>query len=133
MAKMNEAPVFPNALNTIGAGTVITGDVSSNGDIRIDGTLNGNLTTKGKVVIGETGSITGEISCKNSDISGKLKGKIKVGELLSLKASSLVEGDITTSRLAIEPGARFTGNCSMSEATTANVFGKPTEEAAKVK
>lgn len=132
MAKMNETPVFPNALNTIGAGTIITGDVSSNGDIRIDGTLTGNLTTKGKVVIGETGTITGEIVCKSSDISGRLKGKIKVSELLSLKASSVIEGDIVTARLAIEPGARFTGTCSMSEANTSG-FGKPAEDTAKLK
>ncbi len=103
-----------NAINLIGPGTEITGDLNSNSDVRVDGSLNGNLTTKGKVVIGETGKIKGEIKCKNADISGKIEGKISVSELLSLKPSSLIEGDIITNRLSIEPGARFTGSCSMS-------------------
>ena len=67
-----------NTINLIGAGTKIKGDINSDGDIRIDGTLNGNLSTKGKVVIGETGKIKGEINCKNSDVSGVIEGKINV-------------------------------------------------------
>jgi cytoskeletal protein CcmA (bactofilin family) len=112
MAKNNEND--PNVINLIGSGTEINGDVTSNGDIRIDGTLNGNLNTKGKVVIGESGKAKGEITCKNADISGKIEGKIIISELLSLKPSSLIEGDIIANKLAIEPGARFTGNCTMN-------------------
>lgn len=114
MAKYNETETT-TAINLIGAGTEITGDVNSNGDIRIDGTLTGNLKTAGKVVIGETGKVKGEIDCKNSEVLGEINGKIKVGELLSLKATSKIFGDIVTKKLAIEPGSRFTGNCKMGE------------------
>ncbi len=123
----------PNVINLIGSGTEINGDVNSNGDIRIDGTLNGNLNTKGKVVIGETGKAKGEVTCKNADISGKIEGKITVSDLLSLKPSSLIEGDIVANKLAIEPGARFTGNCRMTgnEQKTATEFKKPEEQQKK--
>lgn len=113
MAKYNETET--PTINLISNGTDITGDVRSNGDIRIDGTLTGNLSTKGKVVIGTTGRIKGEVVCKNSEVSGVIEGKISVGQLLNLKASSKIIGDIATAKLAIEPGARFTGNCNMSE------------------
>jgi cytoskeletal protein CcmA (bactofilin family) len=113
MAKYNETD--NTTINLISNGTDITGDIKSNGDIRIDGSLTGNLSTKGKVVIGPTGKIKGEIGCKNSEVSGIIEGKITVGQLLNLKASSKILGDIVTSKLAIEPGARFSGNCSMSD------------------
>jgi cytoskeletal protein CcmA (bactofilin family) len=112
MAKMIEQE--NNTINLIGAGTDIKGDVESTGDIRIDGTLKGNLRTRGKVVIGNTGLIKGEVICKNSDVEGKVEGKINVQELLSLKATSSILGDISARRLAIEPGAKFTGHCTMS-------------------
>ena len=103
-----------NKINLIGAGTSITGEINStNGDIRIDGALNGNLTTNGKLVVGPTGSITGDVRCKNADVFGDIQGKVFVNELLSLKASSKIKGDITTSKLSIEPGSNFTGTCNM--------------------
>jgi cytoskeletal protein CcmA (bactofilin family) len=103
-----------NTINLIGAGTSIKGHIESSGDIRIDGTLNGNIRTKGKVVIGNTGIAKGEVHCKHSDVEGKVEGKILVQELLSLKSTSIILGDISAKRLAIEPGARFTGNCQMN-------------------
>lgn len=114
MAKYNENEMTSNNINLIGQGTEITGDVLCSGDLRIDGILSGNITSKGKVVVGETGKIKGEINCKNSDISGIIEGKITVVELLSLKATAKVIGDITTSKLAIEPGSKFTGYCNMT-------------------
>lgn len=114
MAKMNDNDNNNNVINLVGSGTEITGDIVSSGDIRIDGIINGNLQTKGKVVIGETGKAKGEVNCKNADISGKIEGKIIVTELLSLKPSALIVGDIVSGKLAIEPGARFTGNCNMT-------------------
>jgi cytoskeletal protein CcmA (bactofilin family) len=114
MAKYNETE-NPTTINLISNGTDITGDIKSNGDIRIDGSLTGNLNTKGKVVIGPTGRVNGEVICKNSEVSGMIEGKIIVGQLLNLKASSKIFGDIVTAKLAIEPGARFTGNCNMSD------------------
>lgn len=113
MAKFNE--IDNNTINLISNGTDITGDIKSNGDIRIDGSLTGSLNTKGKVVIGPTGRVNGEIICKNSEVSGVVEGKITVGQLLNLKSSSKIIGDISTSKLSIEPGAKFTGNCKMSE------------------
>ena len=119
MAKIIETE--NNVINQIGVGTEITGDVTTNGDIRFDGVLKGNLKTRGKVVIGETGSVKGEINCKNSVVEGKVEGKIAVVELLTLKATSILLGDIVTRRLAIEPGAKFSGNCSMpAETSSAN-------------
>lgn len=105
----------PNSHNTITSGTEIIGDIQSNGDIRLDGTLNGNLNTKGKLVIGESGRVKGVINCKNCDIFGYVEGKINISELLSMKSTAIVVGDIYTNRLAIEPGCKFTGNCRMNE------------------
>ncbi|MDR2927121.1 MAG: polymer-forming cytoskeletal protein [Cytophagaceae bacterium] len=99
--------------NIIGAGTKITGDIETNGDIRIDGNIDGNINSKGKVVIGNNGNVKGEIVCNNAEIAGALEGKITVSELLSLKASSKMNGDLKTSKLSIEPGAIFTGTCTM--------------------
>jgi cytoskeletal protein CcmA (bactofilin family) len=113
MAKYNETD--NSTINLISNGTEIMGDIKSNGDIRIDGILRGNLNTKGKVVIGPTGKVNGEVICKNSEVSGIIEGKIIVGQLLNLKASSKILGDIATSKLSIEPGALFSGNCKMSE------------------
>jgi len=101
------------AVNMIGAGTVITGDVYSKGDIRVDGILKGSVITEGKVVLGREGVIEGDIECSTADISGTIKAKITVSQLLSLKASAKLNGDITTNKLSIEPGAEFTGSCSM--------------------
>lgn len=113
-----------NTINLIGVGTEIKGDIESTGDIRIDGSLKGNLRTKGKVVIGNTGLIKGEVFCKNSDVEGKVEGKINVNELLSLKATSSILGDISARRLAIEPGAKFTGNCNMSNESSLKDAGQ---------
>jgi cytoskeletal protein CcmA (bactofilin family) len=114
MAKMNETDNTA-AINLLSQGTEITGDIKSSGDIRIDGILNGNLATKGKVVIGSTGRVKGEVECKNSEVSGVIDGKISVTQLLNLKASSKINGTIVTGKLSIEPGALFTGNCSMKD------------------
>jgi cytoskeletal protein CcmA (bactofilin family) len=133
MAKFNE--VDNTTINLISNGTDITGDIKSNGDIRIDGSLKGNLNTKGKVVIGPTGKINGEVICKNSEVSGIIEGKIVVGQLLNLKASSKILGDIATSKLSIEPGAIFSGNCKMSDyennGAPATTKEKEPEKAAK--
>jgi len=103
------------SVNMLGAGTTIKGDVQSNGDFRIDGTLIGSIQSKGKIVVGQTGHVEGEINCRNADISGQVKAQIIVTELLTLKASAKFSGEITTSKLSIEPGARFSGTCNMSE------------------
>ena len=101
------------AVNMIGAGTIITGDVISKGDIRVDGTLKGSVNTEGKVVLGREGVIEGDVVCKDADISGTIKARITVSQLLSLKTTAKLNGDIITNKLSIEPGAAFTGSCSM--------------------
>jgi cytoskeletal protein CcmA (bactofilin family) len=111
MAKNNEGESLLG--NMIKSGTEIKGDIKCSGDIRIDGKLIGSLTTEGRLVVGETGKIDGDISCKNADISGTVRAKINVHELLSLKNSCNFEGEISTNKLHIEPGANFTGTCKM--------------------
>ena len=102
-----------SSINLIGNGTVIEGDIRSNGDIRIDGSVIGDVYSKAKVVIGNTGLIEGNINCQNADVSGTIKGKSSVNELLFLKASSKLNGDIVTGKLVVEVGATFTGSCNM--------------------
>jgi len=114
MAKVQTPETQTPNINLIGKGTMIIGDLKANGDIRIDGSLNGKLHGKGRVVIGPSGTVEGEIHCQNAEISGIVKGKISVADLLSLKASAKVHGDIQTSKISIEPGALYTGNCNMS-------------------
>ncbi len=125
MAKSNE--MENHTINLIGTGTLIEGNIVSNGDIRIDGNLKGNLTTKGKVIIGDTGKVSGEVNCKNFEVEGSVDGKVIVSELLSLRAKSKILGDIITSKLAIEPGAVFTGKCDMSGSNSTLNVAKPAE------
>ncbi|HRH02192.1 MAG: polymer-forming cytoskeletal protein [Bacteroidetes bacterium] len=119
-----------SSINLIGAGTVINGEVISNGDIRVDGTVIGSVSSKGKVVIGTTGNIEGEIVCQNADVSGKISGNISVAEILSLKASANLVGDIIASKLSIEPGANFMGSCSMG-GTIKNMLNADKQEREK--
>lgn len=102
-----------NKINMIGVGTTIEGNISSSENIRFDGNLIGNLNTKGKVFVGQSGKITGEIRCKNCEVEGVIDGRVIVEELLSLRAVSKLYGEIKTGKLAIEPGATFTGKCDM--------------------
>lgn len=111
--EINKKTQMTETINTIGNGTVVTGDIQSKGDIRVDGTLKGSVNTSGKVVLGKEGVIEGDVVCNNADISGLIKAKITVSQLLSLKATAKLNGDIITSKLSIEPGAAFTGSCSM--------------------
>lgn len=104
--------------NLIGAGTVFKGDVESNGDIRIDGQIIGSLKSNGKVVVGQTGSLDGDLTCKQAEISGTVKGIINTEELTALKATSRVEVDLHTKQLLIEVGAQFTGKCAMGQQST---------------
>ena len=109
------------ARNMIGNGTVIKGDIECSGDIRIDGQLIGSLKSNGKVVIGQTGTLEGDLTCKQADISGTIKGTIKAEELTALKATSKVEVDLITKQLLIEVGAQFTGKCNMTQQSTVSM------------
>ncbi len=113
MSANSRKDVETPSVNLIGDGTVIEGDMSTTGDIRVDGTIKGSLKVDGKLVLGLSGTIEGDVSCQNGDVSGAVHGKITVAELLSLKSSAKLTGDIFTSKIAIEPGATFTGQCNM--------------------
>ncbi len=117
MAKENHE-INPQVINLIAKGTLITGNIQSDGDIRIDGELTGNIETKGRLVVGASGKIDGDIKCKSCEIAGSINGKLFISEILSLKASSAVSGDIVTGKLSIEPGAYFAGTCAMREEST---------------
>ncbi len=129
MAKHNESE--HTSVNLIGSGTTIKGEVKSSGDIRIDGTLTGQVYSKGKIIVGNTGVVEGEIYCQNADFSGNIKAKVEVSELLSLKGTSRLQGEIVTNKLAIEPGARFTGTCTMDKSPEGGEAAKPKQETVK--
>jgi len=103
----------PERLNRIVDGTVIEGTFSSESNIRVDGTVTGTINTKGRLVVGPKGKIEGDVVCNNAEVEGVIDGKIRVNELLALRATAKILGDIHTGKLAIEPGATFTGTCSM--------------------
>jgi cytoskeletal protein CcmA (bactofilin family) len=119
MAKENNV-INPKEINLIASGTIISGNLVSDADIRLDGELIGNLDTKGRLVIGASGKIEGEIRCRSCEIAGIHTGKLFITEMLSLKASSKVIGDIIVNKLSIEPGAYFAGTCTMSDEKAEN-------------
>ena len=110
----NPNKVGANAIyNIIGAETVIEGSITTESNIRIDGVLRGSLKSKAKMVVGPTGRIEGDVVGQNADIEGEITGKVTVMELLVLKSTSQVEGDIATNKFVVEAGAKFNGNCRM--------------------
>lgn len=113
MSTKTAEPVSPGKINSIMEGTSIVGEINSDSNIRIDGKVKGTVHARGRVIVGQTGTIEGEIVCQSSDIEGTVIGKVNCQDLLSLKATAKLQGDINTKKLAIEPGAVFTGNCSM--------------------
>jgi cytoskeletal protein CcmA (bactofilin family) len=100
-------------INVIAKNTIIVGEIKSDGDFRIDGTLEGNLTIKGKVIIGAAGVIKGNIEASNADIEGKISGQLKVIKTLTVKATANISGDVVVGKLSIEPGATFNASCVM--------------------
>lgn len=99
--------------NVIGKNTKITGEIVSDGDFRIDGHLEGQLHTKGKVIIGADGLVTGTVEAQNADFEGSFDGKLKISKTLSLKASAVISGEVLIGRLSVEPGATFNASCQM--------------------
>lgn len=102
--------------NRISAGTVITGDIKAKGGFRIEGTLIGNLSTSGKIVISKEGIIKGDLFCNSADFEGNFDGKLNVEETLTLRSSAIIEGSVTAGKISIEPGASFNATCTMKEA-----------------
>lgn len=102
------------SLNTIGADTVISGDINAQGDLRIDGSVKGNIKSSSLVVIGPNATIEGNVDGENVIVEGKVHGNITAGKELSLKANALIQGDILMSRLVVENGAVFNGKSQMN-------------------
>ncbi len=103
----------PGSNSIIGAGAVITGNIESIGDIRIDGTLKGNLSCKSKILLGPEGIVEGDITGNTADISGTVHGRIRMNGLLHLHGKAVVEGDIHAAKLQIESTVSFNGKCHM--------------------
>ena len=110
----------------IGAGTTIKGDLVSNGDVRIDGTLIGNITGSAKVLIGQDGVVQGDIEGQQADIQGKVTGKLHIRELLNLRGDAVIRGNIHAGKLQIEPSVTFNGQCHMGK--EASVVEMATDE-----
>ncbi|WP_020569066.1 bactofilin family protein [Neolewinella persica] len=100
-------------VNTIDAHTSITGDLKAGGDIRIDGSLNGNLVCEAKLIIGPKGRIEGDVTCLNATIEGSFKGNLVVKEMLTLQATAKVSGDIKAKKMAVLGGCQISGTCTV--------------------
>ena len=112
MAKM-EPVVNANSISRISAGTIIKGEILSPCDIRIDGTFEGKIQSKGRVVVGESAHIKGDIVCDSIDLWGKVEGNVFVKDTLNLKEGCSVTGNLNVRKLSVELGATFNGNCKM--------------------
>jgi cytoskeletal protein CcmA (bactofilin family) len=114
--------------NIIAKGTKLVGDFNSEGDFRIDGTIEGNIITKGKLVIGKNGYIKGAIQGTDAYFEGKFSGKLSLSGTLTLKASAFIEGEVTVGKLAVEPGATFNVTCAMKGTVKPMTSGEPTKK-----
>lgn len=99
--------------NAIAPGTQITGSITAENDFRIDGNIDGDIVCQGKVIVGRQGFVKGKIVCVNAEIVGQVDGRIQVSEILTLKATAIVQGEIKISTLIVEPNAQFNGSCEM--------------------
>jgi cytoskeletal protein CcmA (bactofilin family) len=107
------AEEISNSSNVIGKGTVLEGNIETYGNIRIEGKVIGSIKSKSKIALGHSSHVEGNIMAQNADIEGEVKGKLEISELLVLKATAKIHGDIITGKLVVEPGAIFNGSCKM--------------------
>lgn len=105
-------------INSLGSGTRMEGSINSDSDIRIDGELIGTLTCKGKIIIGPKGFVDGNIDCATALVEGHFKGVLKTSELLNVAESAVIDGEVSTGRLAVHPGAKFNVHCATGSSTT---------------
>ncbi len=110
------AEEISNSSNVIGKGTVLEGNIETYGNIRIEGRIHGNIKSKSKIALGHSSHVEGNVTAQNADIEGEVRGKIEIAEMLVLKATASVNGDIFTGKLVVEPGAVFNGTCKMGAA-----------------
>ena len=114
------ASASSSSSNSLIQGTNIEGSIQADKDIRIDGSLRGNLNCKGKVIIGPTGFISGEVQCENAVIEGSFEGLLFVSDVLHIKETAKVEGDVTTQKLIVQPGSVFNVKCKMGAQSNAS-------------
>ncbi len=119
------SPISSSNMTNIAHGTVVDGQIKIEGDIKIEGIVKGTITSKGKVQISTSGRVEGDIICQNADISGHVTGKLKIADILMLKGSAIIDGDINTGKIVIESGVKFNGNCTMGVAANAAQAGIP--------
>jgi cytoskeletal protein CcmA (bactofilin family) len=124
---------FSNSATLISSGTTLKGDVKSENDLRIDGTIHGNIYSSSKIIIGPSGFVEGNIEGANADITGKVTGNISVKELLQLRAESNVNGNISATKLQIDPTAMFNGKCQMGTQPASIVIMNNEEESTAAK
>lgn len=110
------AEEISNSSNVIGKGTVLEGNIETYGNLRVEGRVIGNVKSKSKVALGANSHVEGNIVSQNADIEGEVKGKLEISEVLVLKATAVIMGDISTGKLVVEPGAVFNGSCKMGAA-----------------
>ncbi len=111
--KINNQDHLLGKTNRIVEGTFITGNIVTKADFRLDGKLEGNFTSEGKIVIGPTGEVFGDIVCNSIDIEGKFAGKLHSEGLLNVKSKAHITGEVIVGKLAVEPGAKFEASCEM--------------------
>ena len=112
-AMQKEKPTGLNGTTLISAGTTVKGDISSNSDLRIDGTVSGNINSTSKIVVGSTGVVEGDIAGNQADIVGKVSGNIRTKDLLQLRGDCVINGNLFAGKLQVEPTAKFNGQCHM--------------------
>lgn len=116
MLNRKEVAPSPSGMhNVLSSGTVLTGNLVTQEDIRIDGVIEGNIISQGKIIIGNNGHVSGDVECLNIDLLGKVTGNVICSDTIVLRATANLIGDVTTQVIEIEPGARFTGSCRMKD------------------
>ncbi len=126
--KENKRSNSSGSRNHFADGTVISGEVRSEGDIRLEGKIIGMVQSSAKIAVGPTGSIEGDVKCKNADVEGSIKGTVHVDGLLHLRKGAVVEGEIVYNKLAVEEGAELLGNCSIMNRSAAKPLSKSNGE-----
>ncbi len=136
MLKNNKEKVeeLSNSSNTIGKGTIVNGSIETFGNIRVEGKILGNIKTKSKAAFGNSSQVEGSVMAQNAEVAGFIKGTLEIMELLVLKSTASIDGDIVTNKLLVETGASFSGKCKMGVKSKEIRIGKPDgEEAAALK
>jgi cytoskeletal protein CcmA (bactofilin family) len=131
--KKEETAINPKSMNHLGPGTLITGDLKSESDIRIDGKIEGNVHTKSKLVVGSNAVIEGNVFCANGVIEGTINGNVEAGDLLILTKTAFISGDILIKKLVVEEGAKFNGRCSMGIQIVRNTANEETKSVRPIK